>query len=88
MLTTYFSLVISVVLGLITIVECFVIRLWKIAFFNDEMNLPVAKCLEDSPTIGKVPYFLVGDEAFPLQSWLLRPCPGQGIPEEQRIFQL
>ena len=29
---------------------------------------------------------LVGDEAFPLQSWLLRPYPGQGIPEKQRIF--
>ena len=27
-----------------------------------------------------------GDEVFPLQSSLLRPCPGQGIPEEQRIF--
>ena len=36
--------------------------------------------------IGKVPYFLVGDDALPLQSWLLRPYPGQGIPEEQRIF--
>ena len=51
-------------------------------FFNDEMGLPVAECLEDSPTFGKVPYFLVGDETFPLQSWLLRPYPGQGIPEE------
>ena len=28
----------------------------------------------------------MGDEAFPLQSWLLRPYPGQGILEEQRIF--
>ena len=55
-------------------------------FFNDEMTLPVAECLEDSPTFGKVPYLLVVDEAFPLQSWLLRPYPGQGIPEEQRIF--
>ena len=27
----------------------------------------------------------MGDEAFPLQSWLLRPYPGQGILEEQRI---
>ena len=43
------------------------------AFFTDEMSLPVAECLEDSPTFGKVPYFLVGDEAFPLQSWFLRP---------------
>ena len=42
--------------------------------------------LEDSPTFRKVSYFLVGDEAFRLQSWLLRPYPGQGIPEEQRIF--
>ena len=55
-------------------------------FFNDEMSLPVAECLEDSPTFGKVPYFLVGDEAVPLQSWLLRPYSGQGIPKEQRIF--
>ena len=51
-------------------------------FFNDEMGLPVAGCLEDSPTFGKVPYFLVGDETSPLQSWLLRPYPGQRIPEE------
>ena len=54
-------------------------------FFNNEMSLPVEKCLEDSQTFGKVPYFLVCDEAFPLQSWMLRPYPGQGIPEEQRI---
>ena len=56
------------------------------AFFNDKMSLPVAECLEDSPTFEKVPYFLVGDEVFPLQAWLLRPYPGQGIPEKQRIF--
>ena len=56
------------------------------AFFNNEISLPVVECLEDSPTFGKVPYFLVGDQAFPLQSWLLRQYPGQGMPEEQRIF--
>ena len=50
------------------------------------MSLPVAECLEDSPTFGKVPYFLVGDKPFPLQSWLLIPYPGQGISKEQRIF--
>ena len=50
------------------------------------MSLPVAECLENSLTFGKVPYFLVGDKAFPLQSWLLRPYPGQRIPEEQCIF--
>ena len=41
------------------------------AFFNDEISLPVAECLEDSPT---------------LQSWLFRPYTGQEIPEEQMIF--
>ena len=56
-------------------------------FFNDEMSLPVVECLEDSSTFGKVPYFLVGDETFYLQSWLLRPYPGQGISEKQRIFK-
>ena len=53
---------------------------------NDEISLPVAECLEASPTFGKVPYFSVGDGVFPLQSWLLRSYPGQGLPEEQRIF--
>ena len=52
------------------------------ASFNDEMSLPVAECLEDSPTFGKVPFFLVSDETFPLQSWLLRIYPAQGISEE------
>ena len=28
----------------------------------------------------------MGDEAFPLHSWLLRQYPGQGILEEQKIF--
>ena len=34
----------------------------------------------------QVPYHLVGDEAFALQSLLLCPYPIQGIPEEQAIF--
>ena len=36
------------------------------AYFNDKMSLPVAECIEDSPTFGKVLYLLLGDEAFPL----------------------
>ena len=34
------------------------------AFFNVEMNLPVAECLEDLPTFGKVLYFLVGENTY------------------------
>ena len=32
-----------------------------------------------------LPYFLVGDEIFPLKTWLVRPYPGK-LTEEQRIF--
>ena len=56
------------------------------AFFETKMNLPESETLDENPELGKLPYFIVGDEAFPLQSWLLRPFPGQGIPEDQRIF--
>ena len=32
-----------------------------------------------------LPYFLVGGEIFPLQTWLMRPFPGK-LSEEQQIF--
>ena len=32
-----------------------------------------------------LPYFLVGDEIFPLKTWLMRPYPGK-LDKEQRIF--
>ena len=33
----------------------------------------------------ELPYYLVGDEIFPLKTWLMRPFPGK-LTEEQRIF--
>lgn len=56
------------------------------AFFNNEMNLPLPHAIQEAPTLGKIPYFLVGDEAFPLQTWLMRPFPGRELPEERMIF--
>jgi len=32
-----------------------------------------------------LPYYLVGDEIFPLKTWMMRPYPGK-LDEEQRIF--
>jgi hypothetical protein len=32
-----------------------------------------------------LPYFMVGDEIFPLKTWLMRPYPGT-LDKEQRIF--
>ena len=36
-------------------------------------------------SIDPLPYYLVGDEIFPLKTWLMRPYPGK-FDEEQRIF--
>lgn len=37
-------------------------------------------------TTNKAPYVIVGDEAFPLKSYLMRPFPGQNLDTSQRIF--
>ena len=56
------------------------------AFLSQKMNVPQPYYLSDSRSYGIVPYFLVGDEGFPLQEWLMRPYAGQGIPEDEVIF--
>ena len=37
---------------------------------------------QTSPT----PYFFVGDAAFPLKRYMLRPYPGKYLPDNKRIF--
>ena len=37
-------------------------------------------------SLPKAPYFLVGDEIFPLKDWLMRPYPGKGLTETQSVF--
>lgn len=56
------------------------------SFFNKQMNLPKPALIENFLNFGPVPYFLAGDDAFPLQQWLMKPYPGQGIQESQAIF--
>lgn len=34
----------------------------------------------------KVPYVIVGDDAFPLKNYLMKPYPGQNLSVEQRIY--
>ena len=50
------------------------------SFFNEEMNLPNPEYMENSHAFGQIPYYLVGDDAFPDAD------PGQGIQENQSIF--
>ena len=58
------------------------------AFNDGSFNYPPPEKIPGCP-LEKVPYFLVGDEIFPLKDWLMRPYPGhkRGTMEEsQRIF--
>ena len=43
-------------------------------FQEQKMKVPSAKPLIGYK--GNLPYFLVGDEIFPLKTWLMRPYPG------------
>ena len=56
------------------------------AFENNSLNIP--ECTEINENTGKVPYYLVGDEIFPLKTWLMRPYPGTALAndEEMKIF--
>ncbi|KAK7501588.1 hypothetical protein BaRGS_00007019, partial [Batillaria attramentaria] len=54
------------------------------ALENNTVNLP-----PPSPLPGRlpdVPYFLVGDETFPLKPYLMRAYPGRGLDPRERIF--
>ena len=51
-------------------------------FQNGEMNLPDAEYLEGC-NFDPLPYFLIGDEIFPLRTWLMRPIPGKLSLAEQ-----
>jgi len=39
--------------------------------------------LHDSKTL---PYVIVGDDIFPLKSWLMKPFPGRNLEECHRVF--
>ena len=54
-------------------------------FLANGMNLPDNEPLEGVPN-KSLPYFLVGDEAFPLKLWLQRPYPGKTLDEKKMIF--
>ena len=54
-------------------------------FGTNGMNLPDNEPLEGVAN-KSLPYFLVGDEAFPLKIWLQRPYPGKTLDEKKMIF--
>ena len=54
------------------------------AMEKQQLSLPEDSLIEgiDSP----IPYFFVGDAAFPLKTYMLRPYPGRFLPENKRVF--
>lgn len=51
---------------------------------RDDMNVPNSNNLPFSNS--QLPYFFVGDEAFPLKKCIMRPYPGKNLTRVQRIF--
>lgn len=51
-------------------------------FEREEMNLPESETIEGDKL--QMPYFLVGDEIFPLKNWLMRPYSGKSLVNEKR----
>ncbi|KAF8787990.1 hypothetical protein HNY73_009533 [Argiope bruennichi] len=56
----------------------------KSALDKNALNIPVANTLPLTKT--KVPYVIVADDAFPLSFNLMKPYPGRGLNEVERIF--
>ncbi|XP_035661294.1 protein ALP1-like [Branchiostoma floridae] len=54
------------------------------ALEEDKASLPGSEPLPDGDAA--VPYFLVGDDAFPLRSWLMKPHSKKELSPEERIF--
>ena len=54
-------------------------------FKYNEVNIPNPSEIEGTDI--ELPYFLVGDEMFPLNNWLMRPFSGKSlINEKHKIF--
>ena len=49
-----------------------------------KLALPEADPIPGMTSIS--PYFFVGDAAFPLKNYIMRPYPGRFLPEDKRVF--
>ena len=56
----------------------------KEAFENESIGMPEPDPLpnDDKP----MPYFIVGDDAFPLKTWLMKPLPHRNMTVDERVF--
>ena len=54
------------------------------AMENNTLNIPPARHLPGR--VNKVPYVIIGDEAFPLKPFLIKPYPSKVLTDYERIF--
>lgn len=54
------------------------------ALENNTMGFPDPEPLPDDDR--DMPYFLIGDDAFPLRSWMMKPFSARGLQHKDRIF--
>ncbi len=43
------------------------------------LNVPDDQCLPGAEDLGRLPFVMVGDAAFPLKPNLMRPYPGRNL---------
>nr|XP_054774507.1 putative nuclease HARBI1 [Lytechinus pictus] len=51
---------------------------------NGTLGLPDPEALPDDDK--PIPYFIVGDDAFPLRTWMMKPYSHRGLTNGERIF--
>ncbi|XP_071484602.1 uncharacterized protein [Diadema antillarum] len=56
------------------------------ALDSNQLNFPADKVLPGSENEEPMPHVLLGDEAFPLKRYLMRPYPGKDLDDSRRIF--
>lgn len=54
------------------------------ALEHGQLNVPRSKALPGTNV--ELPMIIVGDEGFPLKSFLMRPYPGKVLTDDKRIF--
>jgi hypothetical protein len=53
---------------------------------NGTLHIPNDRALPGAAQLGPMPHVIVGDEAFPLNTHIMRPVPGRGLSDQYRIF--
>ena len=56
----------------------------KAALQSDTLGLPPPKALPGDDT--DISHFVIGDDAFPLRKWMMKPFASRNLTDEERIF--